>query len=160
MIGISRLTITASVVIVIVQFVNLLMKKFLKPAPVSAKSFPTADPAPLLQTTTASAVSPDCSLQCCDLSSPVPTRLRVDRSATEKKDNKRKRFFNSDWLTTFDWLVLCKSTLKAYCQTCRYESVKLFRHSVILISIAYVWSCKLSANFDCLLLDMRLPRAY
>ena len=64
----------------------------------------------------------DCTHKCCDLSSVIPVRLTVDRSLTEhvSQNGKRKRNFNDKWLLTYSWLVICKSSGLAFCQTCRY----------------------------------------
>ncbi|XP_063676019.1 uncharacterized protein LOC134812492 [Bolinopsis microptera] len=78
--------------------------------------------------TTTAGVKPtisSCGLNCCQLESANPTRLHIPKADTLKEygkgDKKRKRNFITEWLTTYPWLVLCKSAKKAFCQTCRYS---------------------------------------
>ena len=65
------------------------------------------------------------SLDCCDLSQ--PTHALMWGSAFLKKQliesmekGKWRRYFQNDWLEKYSWLVLCKTSAKAFCQTCRY----------------------------------------
>ena len=68
-------------------------------------------------------LKPDCTMQCCELTTVIPVRLQVDRSLTHhiSQNGKRKRCFNNEWLLTFTWLVIYKTTGQAFCQTCRYS---------------------------------------
>ena len=68
------------------------------------------------------ALSLQCNLPCCDLSSCKPTHLQIDRALAVRSsvDGKRKRYFNPQHLQDFRWSVLCKTTAKVYCQICRY----------------------------------------
>ena len=67
-----------------------------------------------------------CSLSCWDMSTPDPKRLPVDKETLSRTYGKRKRYFQSDWLEKHNWLVLCKTDVRAYCQLCRYAvSTKL-----------------------------------
>ena len=75
-------------------------------------------PAPTLQAPSIS--SSECSLQCCTLNSPTPTRLDVDKESSARSYGKRKRYFQPEWLQKYDWLVLCKTESRAYCHSCRY----------------------------------------
>jgi hypothetical protein len=61
-----------------------------------------------------------CLLKCCDISLPSPSRVKVEKSATEREIQKRKRFFQDSWLAKHSWLVLCKTRNAAFCHTCRY----------------------------------------
>ena len=61
-----------------------------------------------------------CSLPCCDVTKPTPVRLSVPKEAACRQYGKRKRYFQNEWLRKYGWLVLCHTTTKAFCQTCRY----------------------------------------
>ena len=61
-----------------------------------------------------------CSLDCCNLYSPTAARLAFDKERSACTHDKRKRYFQPDWLNKFPWLVLCNTNNKAYCQTCCY----------------------------------------
>ena len=67
----------------------------------------------------------NCSLDCCDLTKPTPAHLHIDKEATSRSYGKRKRYFQNEWLQTYEWLVLCKTNTKTYCQTCFKNTLKL-----------------------------------
>ena len=79
-----------------------------------------AVPNPLTTTDTSDSCQKTCSLDCCDLSKPTPARLQIDKESTSRVSGKRKRYFQNEWLQKYEWLVLCKTNTKAYCQSCRY----------------------------------------
>ena len=58
-----------------------------------------------------------CSLDCCDLSQPTPVRLNIPKEATYREYEKRKRYFQNDWLAKYEWFVLCHTSAKAFCLT-------------------------------------------
>ena len=112
------------------------MQKFLKvvPAPVN-QTIPVIVPVPDVVTIDPVTVpepatvpedssslhpSPDCQEDCCDLTSAKRAGgLTINRAATCRVIGKRKRFFCTTWLDDFDWLVLCNTKAKAFCQLCR-----------------------------------------
>lgn len=68
---------------------------------------------------------PACILECCDISSSNPVRLKFDKTSTVREIQKRKRYFQESWLDKHKlWLVLCKTENKAFCQPCRYATHK------------------------------------
>lgn len=77
---------------------------------------PSKSPTPLAQTE----FDKKCLLDCCDLSKPTPVRLEISKESTYREYGKRKRYFQTDWLEKYKWLVLCKTSTKAHCQTCRH----------------------------------------
>ena len=79
-----------------------------------------AVPNPLTTTDTSDSCQKTCSLDCCDLAKPTPARLQIDKESTSRVSGKRKRYFQNEWLQKYEWLVLCKTNTKAYCQSCRY----------------------------------------
>ena len=50
-----------------------------------------------------------CPLQCCNISSHKPIRLKITKESSSLVFGKRKRYFRPDWLQKFDWLILCKT---------------------------------------------------
>ena len=67
--------------------------------------------------------TPQCTFECCDISTPQAARMTIDKSLTVQSDGKRKRYFHPDWLNQFKWLVVYKTTYKGYCLTCRYAVI-------------------------------------
>ena len=88
------------------------------PAPSTRNETPA--PSTRNETPAPSTSASACPLQCCILDSPTPNRLDVDKETSARLYRKRKRYFQPGWLQKYDWLVLCKTENRAYCQSCRY----------------------------------------
>ena len=62
-----------------------------------------------------------CSSQCCqDFLKVFQVKDSTIINKTKKMQGQRSRQFCCDWYTTYPWLVLCVTRLKAFCVYCRY----------------------------------------
>lgn len=88
----------------------------------------------------------ECTSECCKDSSVMRLPYQVKSlpilSQTRKLQGSKWRQFSPDWYDVYPWLVLCMSTLKAYCHFCKYCTRRG------LLSDKHIDSVFVNAGFD------------
>lgn len=66
-----------------------------------------------------------CAEDCCrDIEAGKAAQLIIDKKETARLFGQRERYFNAEWYKSRVWLVLCKTTKRAFCEICRFAAVK------------------------------------
>ena len=62
---------------------------------------------------------------CCrDIETGKSAQLIVDKKETARSFGQRERYFNAEWYKNREWLILCKTTKRAFCEICKFAADK------------------------------------
>ncbi len=69
--------------------------------------------------------SSSCVEACCqDIETGKAQQLVIDKKETARTFGQRERYFNAEWYKGREWLILCTSKKRAFCEICRFAAVK------------------------------------